>query len=78
MARSRRRVRGAEPDRARLLDANMIAYHHAIIAHGKAIAECLAEHRPLSDLKYRRSFRFVENDCGGWNLVAFAVSESTS
>lgn len=56
----------------------MIAYHHAIVAHGKAIAECLAEHRPLSDIVHRRSFRFVENNCGGWNLAPFAVSESTS
>lgn len=54
----------------------MIAYHHNIIAHGKAIAECLAEHRPLSDLKYRRSFRFAESNCGGWNLVAVPVSQS--
>lgn len=55
----------------------MIAYHHAIISHGKAIAECLAEHRPLSDLKYRRTFRFAENDSGGWNLAPFDLSEST-
>lgn len=53
----------------------MIAYQHAIIAHGKAIAECLSEHRPLSDRKYRRSFRFVEAPDGGWNLVAWPVSE---
>lgn len=55
-----------------------VRYSHHVISHGKAIAECLAERRPLSDLKYRRSFRFAENDAGGWNLVAFAVSESTS
>lgn len=53
----------------------MIAYHHAIIAHGKMIAECLAEHRPLSDLKYRRSFAFVGNDSGGWNLIPLPVSK---
>ncbi len=55
-----------------------IQYNHNIIMHGKAIAECLAEHRPLSDLKYRRSFRFAENDAGGWNLVACPLSESVS
>ena len=52
----------------------MIAYHHAIISHGKAIAECLAEHRPLSDAKHRRSFAFICNDSGGWNLTALPVS----
>ena len=36
----------------------MIRYHHAIIAHGKALAECLSERRPLSDAKYRRTFYF--------------------
>lgn len=30
-----------------------IAYSHHIIAHGKALAECLSEGRPLSDSKYR-------------------------
>ncbi len=34
----------------------MIRYSHYVIAHGKAIAECLAEGRPLSDAKYRRTF----------------------
>ena len=31
-------------------------YAHAIIAHGKALAECLSERMPLSDAKYRRTF----------------------
>lgn len=34
----------------------MIRYSHYVIAHGKAIAECLADGRPLSDAKYRRTF----------------------
>ena len=34
----------------------MIAYSHHVIAHGKALAECLSECRPLSDAKYRRTF----------------------
>jgi hypothetical protein len=55
-----------------------IQYNHNIIMHGKAIAECLAEHRPLSDLKYRRAFTFTENAAGRWNLTALAVSESVS
>lgn len=53
----------------------MIAYHHAIIAHGKAIAECLSERRPLGDAKYRQSFTFVENAAGRWNLILLPVSK---
>ena len=34
----------------------MIAYSYHVIAHGKALAECLSEGRPLSDSKYRRTF----------------------
>lgn len=34
-------------------------YAHAIIAHGKALAECLSEGRPLSDSKYRRTFFYL-------------------
>lgn len=34
----------------------MIRYSHNIIAHGKALAECLSEGRPLSDSKYRTTF----------------------
>lgn len=56
----------------------MTVYNHNIIAHGRALAECLSEHRCLSDIVHRRSFRFVENNCGGWNLAPFAMSESTS
>jgi len=47
----------------------MIAYHHAVIAHGKAIAECLSERRPLSDRKYRSTFHFVESPDGRWTAV---------
>lgn len=38
----------------------MMRYYHAVIAHGKALAECLAERRPLSDAKYRRTFVYKE------------------
>lgn len=38
----------------------MIRYHHNIIAHGKALAECLSEERPLSDSKYRTTFNYKE------------------
>lgn len=31
-------------------------YSHYVIAHGKAIAVCLSERRPLSDSKYKRTF----------------------
>lgn len=53
----------------------MIAYHHAIISHGKALAECLSEHRALSDSKHRHSFAFIENRAGGWNLAPLPQSE---
>lgn len=31
-------------------------YNHHVIAHGKALASCLSERRPLSDSKYKRTF----------------------
>lgn len=31
-------------------------YSHYVIAHGKALAECLSQRRPLSDSKYRNTF----------------------
>ena len=33
-----------------------MTYNHHIIAHGKALAECLSQRRPLSDSKYKRTF----------------------
>lgn len=33
-----------------------MSYSHYIIAHGKALAECLSEGRPLSDSKYRHTY----------------------
>ncbi len=36
----------------------MIAYYHHVIAHGKALAFCMSEHRPFSDSKYRKTFNF--------------------
>lgn len=36
----------------------MTRYSHAVIAHGKALAECISEGRPLSDSKYRRTFNY--------------------
>lgn len=33
-----------------------VAYSHHVIAHGKALATCLSERRPLSDSKYKRTF----------------------
>lgn len=36
----------------------MMAYYHHVIAHGKALAACLSEGRPLSDSKYRTTFNF--------------------
>jgi len=37
---------------------DMCRYTHAIIAHGKALAECISEGRPLSDSKYRNTFNY--------------------
>lgn len=34
----------------------MPAYNHYVIAHGKALAECLSQRRPLSDSKYKTTF----------------------
>lgn len=31
-------------------------YSHYVIAHGKALAECLSQRRPLSDSKYKTTF----------------------
>lgn len=39
----------------------MIRYYHAIIAHGKALAEAISEGRPLSDSKYRNTFNYSES-----------------
>ena len=33
-----------------------MTYNHHIIAHGKALAECLSQRRPLSDSKYGTTF----------------------
>ena len=33
-----------------------VQYSHHVIAHGKALAECLSQRRPLSDSKYKRTF----------------------
>lgn len=31
-------------------------YNHHVITHGKALASCLSERRPLSDSKYKTTF----------------------
>jgi hypothetical protein len=52
----------------------MIAQHHTVIAHGRALAECLAQYRAVSDSRQRVTVIFDEVH-GRWNLTRPQRSE---
>jgi len=52
----------------------MIMQHRTIIAHGRALAECLAQYRAVSDSRQRVTVVFDEVH-GRWNLTVPQRSE---
>ena len=51
-----------------------VAHYHAIIAHGRALAECLHDRRAVSDSRQRISVAYDEVH-GRWNSFDAMVSE---
>lgn len=60
--------------RAREPDFAMTAQHRAIIAHGRALAECLSQYRTVSDSRQRVTVAFDEVH-DRWNLTEPQRSE---